>query len=144
LWGFDGEKVKDEFINKWWDGRKKNYDRIYSKLNITKDIALNAYVTDAKRVANKNIDDGNGVNKKRPRINRDLVHNEIELLRPKMVICIGNTAKNVVGKKFVLKNEGGIRFYYVPFPNNYFSKEQWKNADEKYAGLNEALLNTLK
>ncbi|MCF8317090.1 MAG: hypothetical protein K9I71_13245 [Ignavibacteriales bacterium] len=100
LWLTNDKRIIDKFIgkNKWWTF--SNYRNVKSKLNVQVSHTLKSYIADAKRF--KDNDKCS-----------DLIHDEINLLKPKLVISIGNTAKNLVGMNYY---ELPTKFHFVKFP----------------------------
>lgn len=103
LWLIDDNSIIDTFCGtkrkeKWW--LKSDYLRI-KRLNVTKEIAKNSYVVDAVRFAKK-------------KKCTDLLWNEIELLKPELVICVGNKARDLVGMRCL---EQDTKFHHIKFPS---------------------------
>jgi hypothetical protein len=110
LWLTKKEELINKFCgkDKWWTF--SNYHNIHEKLNITKDFANHSYVTDALRVGSNN-----ETNKKKKlyELNQELIYKEIVLLKPKLVICVGKTAEEIVGMKYLNQD---TKFHSVMFP----------------------------
>jgi hypothetical protein len=113
LWGIKDSKLIEKFCwkdnndkkenpHKWWT--LSNFNKINNQLGIEMKIANNSYITDAKRLIS-DIE------------NHKLIHEEIKMLEPKLVICIGDVARNIVGMKYY-KN---TKFHHVGFPSNRHS-----------------------
>jgi hypothetical protein len=118
LWITNNETIINEFCGKngWW--KKSDYLSIKTKLNITKEIAINSYVTDAIRFNEKNQ-------------NTNLIYEEIELFKPKLVICVGSKARDIVGMRYL---KGDIKFHHVKFPKYH---KETKEYDELKQIMNE-------
>ena len=132
LWLLDNsEASKDKgtidcFCKTWWPGG--GYKNMRKKIEIDKDIAVNSYVTDAVRLQIKSkegvtdpdrIKKIKEINEANEQVNRKLLYQEIEMLQPELVICVGNTAKDIVGMKYLKQN---TKFHAVIFPR-YHKKE---------------------
>jgi hypothetical protein len=85
---------------KWWC--KEYYLRIRDMLKIPPDILSKSYICDSNRLTSTSK-------------NTDLIYKEIDLLKPKLVICFGSTARNLVGMKYLQAN---TKFHHVVFPSN--------------------------
>lgn len=98
------DPIIKEFCDKWW--RLSDYRNIKDKLKICKDFANDSYIVDALRLD----DSDNSVKRK---INQKLIYEEIHILKPKLVICVGKTAQDIVGMKYL---DQDTKFHSVRFP----------------------------
>ncbi len=100
LWLTNDKEIINKFIGKdrWWT--LSNYNNVKTKLNISENHINKSYITDAKRFKN---------NAKCT----DLIRSEINILKPKLVISVGNTAKNLVGMNYY---DLPTKFHFVKFP----------------------------
>ena len=120
LWLTFDEKVINTFCGKnlWWT--VANFKNIRDRLNLSKKVISNSYITDAIRFDRSQ-------NEK----NTKLAYEEILLLKPKLVICIGTKAKETIGMKFLVQN---TKFHYIKFP-------KYHNDTNIYKELNKILEN---
>ncbi len=133
LWSINDKDIKDKFIKIWWKDRPSYYESIFLKLNINSKIASNSYVTDAKRIGD--IKDGDKISENRQHLNRKLIYEEIELLKPELIICVGDKAKDIVGMKFLDQN---TKFHAVRFPK-YIPKEKEDAVNKSYDELSQIM-----
>jgi hypothetical protein len=121
LFTTDDIKIIDKFFGQkgWWT--EANFKRIKDKLKITKSIAEQSYIADAVRFKD---------NEK----NKNLIEEEIRLLKPELVICVGSKALEMVGMKYY---DLPTKFHHVKFP-------KYHNDDNIYIKLNEIVNNYLK
>jgi len=100
LWLTTDESIIKKFVGKgkWWT--PGNYKNVKDKLDIPIKHLSNSYIADSKRF---NSDEKCS----------NLIEEEIKLLQPKLVVAIGNTAKNLVGMKFY---DLPTKFHFVKFP----------------------------
>lgn len=61
--------------------------------------------------------------------NRNLICEEIKLFKPKLVVCVGTKARNLVGIRYY---DFPVQFHYVRFP-------KYHNDNNIYKELNEIL-----
>ena len=116
LWLTEEESIINKYCGKgkWWT--HNNYLNVKNRLNINNEIINRSYITDAIRFGNKED-------------NKNLIWEEIELFKPKLVICIGNKAKDLVGMRH---HDLPTKFHYVKFP-------KYHNDDTMYEELNKIL-----
>lgn len=122
LWLTENKELLNDFLEKekWW--KTKNYEYIKKTLNIEPEIIKHSYITDAVRFDDE-------------KSNKALIEKEIMLLRPKLVICIGNAAKELVGMKYY---EQDTKFHAIPFPSLRF-KEKVAGKKHEFLKLNDIL-----
>ncbi|GGD68468.1 hypothetical protein GCM10011514_35720 [Emticicia aquatilis] len=130
LWLTTEEDIINKFCGKgkWW--YENNYRFIKDNLNISNEVIQNSYITDSVRFSDKN---GKSDDEK----NRKFIKQEILLLKPKLVICVGTKAKDLVGMKYYDQN---TKFHYVPFPSFQF-KSKVEGYKSKYEELNSVLIS---
>lgn len=111
LWLTEDEAIINKFIgkDKWWT--LSNYQNIKTKLKILETHVHKSYITDAKRF--KNNDKCS-----------ELIISEINLLKPKFVISIGHTAKNLVGMNYY---DLPTKFHFVKFPKYHNDMSIYKD-----------------
>jgi hypothetical protein len=102
------------------------YFYIVECLGITPNIARNSYVVDAGRIGTES------GRQDRPK-NRELLEREIELLKPELVVLVGETAADTIGNKTQRKNES--LYFKVPCPTKRRSKKDIEKAKVKYKEL---------
>lgn len=131
LWLTNEESIVNNYFPEWW--RRTNYNFVKDKLNISKEVIQNSFVTDAVRftIEDKKEDNEKITYKSDDEKNSELISKEIELLNPQLVICIGWKAKDLVGMKY---REQNTKFHFVPFPSF-----QYKKRVEKHNDMYEAL-----
>lgn len=110
LWLTTDKSIIKKFVGKgkWWT--PGNYKNVKDKLNIPLKHLANSYITDSKRF--------NSVEKC-----SNLIEKEIKLLQPKLVVAIGNTAKNLVGMKYY---DLPTKFHFVKFPKYHNDLQIYK------------------
>lgn len=110
LWLTKDKNIIKKFVGKgkWWT--PGNYKNVKDKLDIPIKHLANSYIADAKRL--------NSVEKC-----SNLIEEEIKLLRPKLVVAIGNTAKKLVGMKFY---DLPTKFHFVKFPKYHNDLQIYK------------------
>jgi len=132
LWPLEGMAslmpLQNIFRNFW----PSPYDFIVESLKINAEIARHSYVVDAVRIGKQ---DGKG--KQDLPTNRELLSREICLLNPALVILVGRTAANIVGKEAQRTQKN--RYCQVPFPTKRRSKRDAKRAERKYEKLREQM-----
>lgn len=118
LWLTDDESIIDKFCgkNKWWT--KANYLNIKNRLALDNRIIERSYISDAVRFDNDEK-------------NMNLIHDEIKFFKPKLVVCIGTKARDIVGMRFY---DFPVQFHYVKFP-------KYHSDNRIYEELNEILKN---
>lgn len=106
------------------------YFYIVECLGITPEIARCSYVVDAVRI---------GTEHRRPdhQKNRELLEREIELLKPEIVVLVGGTAANTIGKKAQRVNHG--LYFKVPFPTKRRPRQDIEKAKARYEELRNQL-----
>ena len=118
-----------------------SYYKVKEKLGITKQIADNSYVTDAIRIGNQKGERVRKNNKK----NHELLIEEINLLRPELIICIGAKARKIIGMD--LKNTN-VKCIHVPFPKYLVrestDKKKYDQNEAEYNKLREAIIKTFE
>ncbi len=82
----------------WWTER--NYYNVKDRLRMSSKIAADSYVIDGTRFANDEE-------------STKLVYKEMELLKPKLVVCIGGRARNIVEMRYL---DQDTKFHHVKFP----------------------------
>lgn len=114
LWATNDETVINKFCgqNKWWS--KANYLNIKNRLNIDTEVLERSYISDAIR-----FDDN--------KTNEELIKKEIQFFKPKIVICIGNKAKNLVGMNFY---DFPVQFHHVKFPKYHSDNSIYQELNE--------------
>lgn len=119
LWTTYDQKIIDRFCgkDKWWT--EANFRNIRNRLSIKKHVVDRSYITDAVRFEQ---DDESS----------KLIHEEIAYFKPKIVICVGTKARDLVGMRYY---DFPVQFHYVKFPK--YHKE-----DDIYVDLNK-ILDTL-
>lgn len=65
--------------------------------------------------------------------NRELLKQEIELLKPRLVVLVGKKAQYTIGNK--ARNEASRHYVSVPFPTKTRSPEKRKEANREYDEL---------
>ena len=125
FWHIEKEKITDLFnkqkalnLNFW---NESNFKKVKDQLNLNSKVIDNSFVVDAIRVAKD--DDPSKIDIKK---NRTLIWKEIELLKPDLVICIGNYAKMIVGMQYT---DLQTKFHHIPFPT--YRKSQEKNSGDQ-------------
>jgi len=110
LWLTGNDELIKEFCgkDKWWT--LSNYLNAKEKLNITKEFADDSYVTDAIRIGSN---EAAGATKEMHKLNQELIYAEIILLKPKLVICVGKTAQDILGMRYLNQD---TKFHAVKFP----------------------------
>jgi len=118
LWLTDEETIIDKFCgkNKWWT--KANFLNIKNRLAIDNRVLERSYISDALRFDNDEI-------------NKELIQKEIEFFKPKLVICIGTKARDLVGMRYY---NFPVKFHYVKFP-------KYHSNNKIYEELNGILKN---
>jgi hypothetical protein len=116
------EDILDIF-NAFWPRRRHAYQYIKNSLGITPVIAQEAYVVDAIRIGSQN----GTPNKEK---NRELLQSEIELFKPQIVVLVGNTASNVIGKG--VEETEPQKYIKVPFPTKRRSPKQMLACEKQY------------
>lgn len=133
LWQTNNDNIINMFCGeekwrqeKWW--HVNNYNFVKNTLNISNEVTQNSFITDSVRFSDMN---GNSDDEK----NKSLIIQEILLLKPKLVICVGTKARDLVGMKYYNQD---TKFHFVPFPSfQYRSKvEGYKSM---YKELNSIL-----
>lgn len=119
LWLTDNDDIINKFCGKnlWWT--IGNFNNIRKKLNFSKKVIENSYITDAIRFNKAKQSDYNTI----------LAYEEIRLLNPKLVVCIGTKAKDTIGMKYIDSN---TKFHYIKFP-------KYHNDTDIYTELNVIL-----
>jgi len=114
LWLTDDESIIDKFCgkNKWWT--KANYLNIKNRLAIDNRIIERSYISDAVRFDNDEK-------------NMNLIHDEIKFFKPKLVVCIGTKARDIVGMRFY---DFPVQFHYVKFPKYHSDNKIYKDLNE--------------
>jgi hypothetical protein len=100
--------ILNDIIDNYWI-----HNAYYEKklaLRINSMVAKYSYVVDAQKLRNR---------KRRPdnKSNRNLLHEEINLFNPNLIIAVGRTAEDTLGEKYIRENEN--RFIEVPFPRRW-------------------------
>jgi hypothetical protein len=103
------------------------YDYIVDRLSITSEVAKHSYVVDAVRIG---IPGGKKPDREQ---NRRLLQQEIDLLKPRLVVLVGKTAERTIWNKTQKGEEG--RYFPVPFPTKTRSEKGIKKAAQKYDEL---------
>jgi len=114
LWLTDDETIIDKFCgeNKWWT--KANFLNIKNRLAVDKKIIERSYITDAIRFDS---DDKN----------KEIIKKEIDFFKPKLVVCIGNKARDLVGMRFY---DFPVQFHYVKFPKYHSNNNIYLELNE--------------
>jgi len=112
LWLTEDDAIINKFLGKtkWWT--KANFLNIKNRLAIDNRITERSYISDAVRFENDEI-------------NRNLIYEEIKLFKPKLVVCVGSKARDLVG-------DFPVKSHYVKFP-------KYHNDNDIYKELNEIL-----
>lgn len=120
LWLTEDEAIINKFLGKtkWWT--KANFLNIKNRLAIDNRITERSYISDAVRFEND-------------KTNRELICEEIKLFKPKLVVCVGTKARDLVGMRYY---DFPTKFHHVRFPK-YLPK--YDNYDNIYEELNEIL-----
>ncbi|MDI3544688.1 MAG: hypothetical protein PWQ43_124 [Rikenellaceae bacterium] len=111
LWLIEDEAIINKFLgeNKWWT--KENFSNIKNRLLIDSEIIKRSYISDAVRFENDET-------------NRKLICKEIKLFKPKLVVCVGTKARDLVGMRYY---DFPTKFHHVRFPkyhkDNYIYEE---------------------
>lgn len=113
LWLTESQIIIDDYCGKgkWWT--INNYLNIKRNLKLTKEIAENSFVIDALRLNDK-------------KKCTELIYDEINLLKPKLVICVGSIARNIVGMRYV---KSDTKFHSVKFPKYHKEKQIYDNLE---------------
>jgi hypothetical protein len=116
LWLTEDETIINKFVGKtkWWT--KANFLNIKNRLAIDRRIVERSYISDTVRF-------------KDDEINKKLIYEEINLFKPKLVVCIGNKARDLVGMRYY---DFPVKFHHVKFP-------KYHNDNDIYKELNEIL-----
>ncbi|POY35138.1 hypothetical protein C3K47_16275 [Solitalea longa] len=116
LWLTQNDEIINKFCGegKWWTN--SHYRNIQEKFNIKTSVTERSYIADSKRFESNE------------RCSK-LIHDEIKLLEPKIVICVGNTAKDLTGMNYF---DLPTKFHYVKFP-------KYHNDNEIYNSLRKIL-----
>ncbi|WP_423148634.1 hypothetical protein [Rubrolithibacter danxiaensis] len=120
LWLTEESEIISSFSERWW--KKHLYNNVHKHLDIKSEIATQSYVFDARRT---------------PSNDQDLIYREIEMLKPKLVVCIGTTARETVGMRYIKQD---AKFHYVRFPK-YIPEGQKEKICKSYKELREILDN---
>lgn len=121
LWLINDQNIINAFCGKelWWT--HANFNNIKNRLNLSQKVIVNSYITDAIRFGkNQNVK------------NRELAYEEILLLNPQVVICVGTKARDTISMRYLSQD---TKFHFIKFP-------KYHNENEIYYQLNE-ILNSL-
>lgn len=111
LWLTEDEAIINKFLGKtkWWT--KANFSKIKKSLRIDREIVERSYISDSVRF-------------EKDETNMKLIRKEIKLFKPKLVVCVGNKARDLVGMRYY---DFPTKFHYVRFPkyhkDNYIYEE---------------------
>ena len=111
-------------VRKFWPSP---YDYIVECLGIKSEIAKHSYVVDAVRIA---VQGGKKPDRKQ---NRLLLEQEINLLKPRLLVLVGRIAEETIGNKAREAERG--RYFAVPFPTRTRSPEDVQKAKPIYEEL---------
>lgn len=116
LWLTEDEAIINKFCGKtkWWT--KANYLNIKNRLAIDNRIIERSYVSDAVRFENDEK-------------NKNLIYEEIKFFKPKLVVCVGTKARDLVGMRYY---DFPVKFHYVKFP-------KYHSDNDIYMELNKIL-----
>lgn len=99
-----------------------------NQLYLNQKVIDNCFVSDAIRLSK--LDDTTKIDLKK---NRELIWGEIELLKPNLVICVGNYAREIVGMRY----SSHTKFHHIPFPTHRKSKSEKVKDLELYKELEQ-------
>jgi hypothetical protein len=121
LWLKNDDTIKNKYFekDKWWT--KINYQKFYERFSTIDNLSMvasHSYITDAVRYD----DDKASI---------QLIEEEIKLLKPDLVVCVGSKARYIVGMKYY----DNTKFHHVPFPVNWNKQK----LDEYYKELNSII-----
>lgn len=118
LWLINDQNIINAFCGKelWWT--HANFNNIKNRLNLSPKVVSNSYITDAIRFG-----------KEQSKKNRELAFEEISLLNPQVVICVGTKARDTIGMRYLSQE---TKFHFIKFP-------KYHNENEIYNHLNEIL-----
>lgn len=121
LWLTNDQNIIKAFCGKnlWWT--HANFSNIKNRLNLSEKVISNSYITDSIRF-----------NKNDSEKNKELAYEEILLLNPQVVICVGTKARDTIGMRYLPQN---TKFHFVKYPKYHCE-------NEIYTHLNQ-ILNSL-
>ncbi|MDI6832692.1 MAG: hypothetical protein QMD02_02440 [Bacteroidales bacterium] len=111
LWLTEDDAIINKFLGKtkWWT--KANFFNIKNRLDIDSEILERSYISDSVRF-------------EKDETNMKLIREEIKLFKPKLVVCVGTKARDLVGMRYY---DFPTKFHYVRFPkyhkDNYIYEE---------------------
>ncbi len=116
LWLTEDDAIINKFLgkNKWWT--KANFSNIKKTLRIDSEIVERSYISDSVRFEDDET-------------NMKLIRKEIKLFKPKLVVCVGNKARDLVGMRYY---DFPTKFHHVRFP-------KYHKYDDIYEELNKIL-----